>query len=74
MMNAGSYQAWWLAAMMNGGFGMFSFPTTVMRNRWVMIHATSRRRKRYVRGGSSGEAWTSGSLGPLTRTRYSGLR
>jgi len=45
-MNAGSYQARWLAAMMYGGRGMFSSPLTVTRKRCVMIQPTSRRRNR----------------------------
>jgi hypothetical protein len=32
-MNAGSNQAWWFAAMMYGGRGMFSTPVTVTRKR-----------------------------------------
>jgi hypothetical protein len=46
MMNAGSNQAWWLAAMMYGGLGMFSRPVTVTRKRCVTIQRTSLKRKR----------------------------
>ena len=46
MMNAGSYQAWWLAAMMNGGSGMFSSPVTVTRKRCVTSQPTSFLRNR----------------------------
>jgi hypothetical protein len=46
MMKAGSNHAWWFAAMMYGGFGMFSSPVTVTRNRCVTIHRASRRIKR----------------------------
>jgi hypothetical protein len=38
IMKSGSNHAWWLAAMMYGGRGMFSSPVTVARKRWVMIH------------------------------------
>jgi hypothetical protein len=43
MMNAGSNQAWWLAAMMYGGEGMFSRPLTLMRNRCRTSQRTMRR-------------------------------
>jgi hypothetical protein len=46
MMKAGSNQAWWLAAIMYGGVGMFSRPVTVTRNRCVTIHRASARIKR----------------------------
>lgn len=46
MMNAGSNHAWWLAAMMNGGFGMFSSPVSAMRKTWRTIHRTSALMKR----------------------------
>ncbi len=45
-MNAGSNQAWWLAATMYGGFGTFSRPVTVTRNRCVTIHLTAPRMNR----------------------------
>jgi hypothetical protein len=40
MMKAGSNQAWWLAAMMYGGDGMFSSPVTVIRKRCTTSHRT----------------------------------
>jgi len=43
MMNAGSNQAWWLAAMMYGGEGMFSRPLTLTRNRCRTSQRTMRR-------------------------------
>jgi len=43
MMNAGSNQAWWLAAMMYGGEGMFSRPLKLMRNRCRTSQRTMRR-------------------------------
>jgi hypothetical protein len=46
MMKAGSNHAWWLAAMMNGGFGMFSRPVMVTRKRCVMIHRARARAHR----------------------------
>jgi len=45
-MKAVSNQAWWLAAMMYGGFGMFSSPPTLIRNSSRTIHPTSRRMNR----------------------------
>jgi hypothetical protein len=42
MMNAGSNQAWWFAAMMYGGDGMFSRPVTVTRNNTRTSHLTRR--------------------------------
>jgi hypothetical protein len=42
-MNAESNHAWWLAAMMNGGGGMFSRPLTVTRNIFGTSHRTSQR-------------------------------
>jgi hypothetical protein len=41
MMNAGSNQAWWLAAIMYGGEGMFSRPVTVIRKRCRTSHRTT---------------------------------
>src|SRR5947199_8417611 len=73
MMNAGSYQAWWLAAMMNGGFGMFSTPVTLTRNRARTSSRAARRIQRYSRDGWVGSGWTSGSRGASTRALYSGL-
>jgi len=43
MMKAGSNQAWWLAAMMYGGDGMFSRPLTLIRKRCRTSHRTIRR-------------------------------
>jgi hypothetical protein len=43
MMKAGSNQAWWFAAMMYGGDGMFSRPLMVIRNRRRTSHRTRRR-------------------------------
>jgi hypothetical protein len=40
MMKAGSNQAWWFAAMMYGGDGMFSRPLTVIRNMCSTSHRT----------------------------------
>src|SRR5690349_16713807 len=74
MMNAGSNHAWWLAAMMNGGFGMFSSPVSVTRKRWVTTQRTTRTRKRKKRGAAGGAGWTRGSSGRATRSLYSGLR
>jgi hypothetical protein len=41
MMKAGSYQAWWLAAMMKGGLGMFSWPVTDTRQKILSSRRTS---------------------------------
>src|SRR6266581_6054997 len=73
MMNAGSYQAWWLAAMRNGGFGMFSTPVRLTRKRVRTSSRTVRRIQRYSRDGCVGSGWTSGSSGASTSARYSGL-
>ena len=40
-MKAVSYQAWWLLAMMKGGGGMFSRPSTVVRKTWKTIQRTT---------------------------------
>src|SRR5690348_12069351 len=73
MMNAGSYHAWWFAAMMNGGFGMFSTPVTLTRKKVRTSSRTTRRIQRYSRAGCVGSGWTSGSSGASTIARYSGL-
>jgi hypothetical protein len=46
MMNAESNQAWWLAAIMYGGGGMFSSPLTVTRNNFGTSQRTSPRMMR----------------------------
>jgi hypothetical protein len=51
MMKAGSNHAWWFAAMMYGGAGMFSSPVTVTRNRTWTSHLTMRRMTRYRAAG-----------------------
>ncbi len=43
MMKAGSNHAWWLAAMMYGGSGMFSTPATVIRKKCSTNQRTIRR-------------------------------
>ena len=45
-MNAESNQAWWFAAMMNGGVGMFSRPLTLTRNIFGTSHLTNPRMMR----------------------------
>src|SRR6202011_2720537 len=68
-MNAGSNQAWWLAAMMYGGEGMFSRPVMVTRNRCSTSQWTIRRISRWRRGGGWGTGWTRGSSGGSTSAR-----
>jgi hypothetical protein len=46
MMNAGSNHAWWLAAMMKGGLGMFSVPVTLTRKNTRSSARTIRRIRR----------------------------
>src|SRR6266478_3731344 len=72
MMKAESNQAWWLAAIMKGGGGMFSSPVTVTRKIFGTSQRTKRRTIRYRRGGCCGSGWTSGSIGASTSARYSG--
>src|SRR5882762_935620 len=59
--------------MMNGGAGMFSRPVTVTRNNAPTTQRAMRRMTRYRRVGRRGSGWTSGSSGPATSSRYSGL-
>src|SRR5882762_5124327 len=59
--------------MMNGGAGMFSRPVTVTRNNAPTTQRAMRRMMRYRRVGRRGSGWTSGSSGPATSSRYSGL-
>src|SRR5579859_2646875 len=73
MMKAGSYQAWWLAAMMYGGCGMFSTPVTLTRKRVRTSSRTARRIQRYSLAGCVGSAWTSASSGASTSALNSGL-